>query len=115
MSRRTSRVIRSKEGKVLRYLRNRHGLSMRRAGELIGISDSYISQIENGRENPPNRKRLESFLAVYGGIGTKYFFELCREWEERETDEEVVRDLLPKLRESQLKAVRTLVEQYLKT
>lgn len=114
MSKRTARVVLHVEGKVLRYLRKRHNLSMRKAGELVGVSDSYISQIENGRENPPNKKRLKSFLAVYGDIGAKYFYELCREWEDRQSDGEIVRDLLPKLNEVQIKTVRTLIEQFLK-
>lgn len=110
MSKRTERIQFSPEGRVLRHLRTRHGLSMRKAGELVGVSDSYISLVENGRANPPNRATLEKFLNVYGGIGSKYFYELCRDWREDSSDIEVIRDLLPKLKEAEIKSVRTLVE-----
>ena len=59
---------------------------MREAGKLLGCSDSYISQIENGRENIPRGERLVRFLNIYGGIKEKYFKQLCKEWQ-KEADE----------------------------
>lgn len=53
MSKRTNKVIVSPEGRVLKSLRQKHGLSMREAGEKLKVSDSYISQIENGRADCP--------------------------------------------------------------
>ena len=49
MSNRTDKIIMSNETRVLKQLRTKKGLSMRAAGNLIGRSDSYVSQIENGR------------------------------------------------------------------
>ena len=49
MSARTAKVVISNEALVLRQMRIKAGLSMRKVGGLIGVSDSYISQIENGR------------------------------------------------------------------
>lgn len=107
---RTAKVIISPEARVLRQLRIKHGFSMKKAGELMGYSDSYLSQIENGRENPPKTVRLLKFLKVYGDISEKYFGELVREVEKETTDQDVIEDLLPKLKPEQLKVVRVLCE-----
>jgi transcriptional regulator with XRE-family HTH domain len=39
-------------GEKLRTLRHRHGLTMRRLGDLVGVRDSYISQLETGDKLP---------------------------------------------------------------
>lgn len=65
---------------------------MKEAGKALGVSDSYISQIENGRANCPTGDRLKQFLELYGKIGVKYFNELCRDWEKESTDEDFIRD-----------------------
>jgi transcriptional regulator with XRE-family HTH domain len=107
---RTAKIILTAEAKVLRQLRLKHGLSMKAAGAQMGYSDSYISQIENGRENPPKAQRLLRFLKVYGDISEKYFRELVRDLEKEVSDVEVIEELLPKLKPPQLKAVRVLCE-----
>lgn len=50
---RTSYVVMTHEARVLRRLRERSKLSMREAGDLMGYSSSFVSQVENGRANPP--------------------------------------------------------------
>jgi transcriptional regulator with XRE-family HTH domain len=107
---RTAKVIITAEAKVLRQLRVKHGLSMKQAGALMDYSDSYISQIENGRENPPKAERLLKFLNAYGKISEKYFRELVREIEKDLSDVDVIEELLPKLKPAQLRAVRVLCE-----
>ena len=107
---RTAKIILTAEARVLRDLRIKHGLSMKAAGAAMGYSDSYISQIENGRENPPKSLRLLKFLKVYGDISEKYFRELVRELEKERTDADVIDELLPKLKPEQLKVVRVLCE-----
>ncbi|MBX9767896.1 MAG: helix-turn-helix domain-containing protein [Bdellovibrionales bacterium] len=109
---RTDKVILSVEGRVFKRLREKKGLSMRKAGQLLGYSDSYVSQIENGRENIPTGERLLKFLSVYGDITEKYFKQLCKEFEEDQTDEMVIQDLLPKLKPEQLKAIRVLCSSF---
>ncbi|MBK7844109.1 MAG: helix-turn-helix domain-containing protein [Bdellovibrionales bacterium] len=109
---RTDKVILSVEARVLKRLREKNGLSMRRAGQLLGWSDSYISQIENGRERIPKGERLLRFLSVYGGITEKYFKQLCKDYEEDQTDEMVIQDLLPKLKPEQIKVIRTLCASF---
>lgn len=83
---------------------------MRRMGEQVGCSDSYISQIENGRENPPTGERLLKFLDVFE-IKPKYFAELAKNWKDEETDNDAVQTLLPKLKPEQVKLLRSMAEQ----
>src|ERR1700677_181380 len=96
-TKRSSRVIMTNEGRALRELRIMHGLSMRKAGELIGVSDSYISHIENGRADPPKGIYLEKFLAVYGGIKAKSFYERVRNIREEVTPQQELVELIYKL------------------
>lgn len=84
---------------------------MREAGRRLGYSDSYISQIENGRTDAPKGKTLEKFLYLYGGITAKYFGELVREWRHETSDVEIVQEILPKLKTKDLKLVKLIVEQ----
>lgn len=109
---RTHKVQLSVEAHVLRQLRERNELSMRKAGQQLGYSDSYISQIENGRENVPTGERLLRFLKVYGNISEKYFKQLCKEFKEEQTDEMIIQDLLPKLSVEQVKVIRTLCSSF---
>ena len=79
----------------------------------MGYSDGYISQIENGRENPPKGEKLLKFLAVYG-IKEKHFKQLAKNWREENTDAEIIQTILPKLKPNHLKVIRTMVEQMAK-
>ncbi len=115
MSRRTNKIILSPEASILRELRTKAKLSMRAAGALMGYSDSYISQIENGRENPPKGRALKAFLKIYGGYSEKAFKERCRRWTAKSTDQEVITELLPKLNKTQMQMIRTMIEQVLKS
>lgn len=109
---RSDKVVLSVEARILKRLREKHGLSMRKSGQLLGYSDSYISQIENGREKIPTGERLLRFLAVYGDITEKYFKQLCKDYEEDQTDAMVIHDLLPKLKPEQIKVIKTLCTSF---
>ena len=45
--------------------RIKNDLSMLDVARELGISDSYVSQIENGRANPPKDEMLDNFLNLY--------------------------------------------------
>ena len=109
MSKRTDKVIFSPEGRILKKLREKHNLSMRAVGELLGVSDSYISQIENNRANCPKGEPLDRFLKIYGSIGQKYFYEMCRDWEKESTDEDIIRDNIGKLSKENQKLIKTMI------
>lgn len=87
---------------------------MRSLGEKIGVSDSYISQIENGRANPPRGETLTKLLNALD-TKKKYFDEMCREYEATQTDEEYLGWAIKKLNPSDLSFFRQLVELRLST
>ncbi len=62
---RKHKVIMSNQARVLKEMRVAKGLSMREVGELYGKSDSYISQIENGRMKVPTGGNLQRLLDIY--------------------------------------------------
>lgn len=103
----------SPEGRVLKSLREKHGLSMKQAGKALDVSDSYISQIENGRADCPKGDRLKPYLDLYGKIGVKYFYELCRNWEKESTEEDFIRDNVGKLSKDNQRLVKAMMETML--
>lgn len=111
MSNRTRRVIYKTEGKVLKQLREQHGLSMKELGAKLGLSDSSISQWENMRSDltPNNIKKICKIFE----IGEKYFFELCREYDNNSTDYDYIGDNYKKLDETSAKMVRTFMQTLL--
>ena len=48
-------------GKYLKQRRESLGMTMRSFAEQVGISPAYLSDIENGHRNPPEKK-LEKFV-----------------------------------------------------
>ena len=108
---RSARVVMTDEARVMRDLRIRESLSMKAAGKLIGVSDSYISHIENGRVEIPTSHSLLRFLKAYGRVTPKYFGELVREKRQEVTDLDIINDLLERLKPHQIKAVRAFIEQ----
>jgi len=96
---RSARIVMSNEARALRELRIMHGLSMKKAGALIGVSDSYISHIENGRSDFPRGSALDKFLTVYGGIKQKSFYERVRNWKDKVSPTDELLELVSKLSE----------------
>jgi len=84
---------------------------MRQAGEAMGVSSSLVSQIENGRENIPKGERLQRYLDCYG-VGLSTFKKHVKEYEEEQTDREVVESLLGKVSQKDMKALRVMVEHF---
>ena len=111
MAGRTKYVVMTNEAKVLRRFREKAGLSMRQAGEAMGVSSSLVSQIENGRENIPKGERLQRFLDCYG-VGLSTFKKHVKEYREEQTDREVVESLLGKVSQKDMKALRVMVEHF---
>ena len=113
MAGRTKYVIMSNEAKVLKKLREKAGLSMRQAGEAMGVSSSLVSQIENGRENIPEGPRLQRFLDCYG-VGLSIFKKHVKEYREDLTDKDVVESLLVKIDLKYMATLRVMVEHFVK-
>ncbi|MGE3975635.1 MAG: helix-turn-helix domain-containing protein [Bdellovibrionales bacterium] len=60
------------EVKTLRYMRIQAGLSMRQAGRLLGITDTAISHLENGKMKLP-LARIEQMVVAYGETMDNFF------------------------------------------
>jgi transcriptional regulator with XRE-family HTH domain len=112
MSGRTDYVIMTTEAKVLRRFREKAGLSMRQAGEAMGVSGSLVSQIENGRENIPTGDRLMRFLDAYG-VSLSTFRNHVKEYSEEQTDRDVIESLLGKIGSKDMKTLRVMVEHFI--
>jgi len=106
MSDRTNRVFLTNEARILKHMRLAKGYSMRRAGDLIGRSDSYISQIENGRMDVPEGEILQRLLDIYDGPKIKSFKERARLLKCQMTLQEELSDLIKRL--SDEKAITAL-------
>ena len=113
MSTRSAKVIITPEARVLRKLREEAGLSMRAVGELAGWSDSYISQIENGRENKPEGEKLLRLLKIYGTTLTTFKKRLDSEGDQI-SDVEAIHGLLKKLSKRDLALIKGLIEEMVK-
>lgn len=59
------------EVKVLRYMRLQAGLSLKKAGKLIGVTDGAIGHLENGRMDLP-LNRIEQMVEAYGFSMTEF-------------------------------------------
>ncbi len=112
MSIRTKQVIMSNEAKVLKLFRERASLSMREAGEKMGVSGSLISQIENGRENIPRGEKLQRFLDCYG-VGLSTYKKHVKEYEESQTDKDIVKSLIDKVSDKDMKTLRVIIEHFI--
>jgi HTH-type transcriptional regulator, competence development regulator len=107
---RSAKVNLSVEARVLREMRVSKGLSMRAAGALIGRSDSYISQIENGRMEVPVGPRLQLLLNCYGPIKEKSFYERTRTYKGDICPMLELGDLALRLTQSQIVTVIAVVK-----
>jgi len=106
---RTSRRIPTEAGIALKELRLSKGLSMRRLGQLIEKSDSYISHLENGRLDFPQGQSLERILAVFDNMKSKSFFERARNCRARSHQEDFIVKWLKGASDDDLKTVYDLL------
>lgn len=68
-------------GRRMAALRRRKGLTMRRIGELTGLSEGQISRLENGQQG----FRSETLIRIARALGVEPFsLYLPAGWEERE-------------------------------
>lgn len=58
---------------ILKKARLSKGLSLRQVAEKTGISNPYISQLENGRVNDPSFLKLARLLKFYH-LGFNFFY-----------------------------------------
>jgi len=94
---RSDRIVMTDEARVLKLLRSEAKLSTRKVTDAIGVSDTYIAHLENGRIDLPPEERLKRLLKVYGArVGT--FTERVRTYRSQITPEQELTGLLKRLR-----------------
>lgn len=101
----------TKEGRLLKVLRESRNLSMRMAGKLFNVSEGTINHAENGRMDL-NPKFITDLIANYG-----YSYE---QFEQMLNDEietpEVIRgeciEIIKRLDHSKLKRVKLILESF---
>ena len=85
---------------------------MRVAGDVMGFSSSYVSQVENCRAIPLEGEALKKLLFAYG-TEQKAFTRMMAEFNDEISDLEIIQGLLPKLSPEAVKTLRVLTEQLL--
>lgn len=110
-NRRSDHKIVTKEGKVLKYLRESRKLSMRSAGRIIGTSDALINHSENGRlDLTPGL--IMKLLNAYGYEWDHFQKLLKGEIELPENDLEDCVQLLKRMKPEKLKVVKNILSSF---
>jgi transcriptional regulator with XRE-family HTH domain len=53
-------------GQLIRDRRTAQGLSLRKFAELVGVSPTYLSQVEQGNCDPPTAERVRRMAEILG-------------------------------------------------
>jgi len=110
-NRRSDIKIMTKEARVLKFLRESRGLSMRRAGHILGTSDAFVSHSEHGRIDLTANIILK-FLNAYG-YEHDYFNKLVEgKIEIPENHLEDCLGLLKRMSPDKLKTVKTILQSF---
>jgi len=116
-NKRTARVVMSDDARVLRELRIERGFSMRALGVGMGKSDSYVSQVENGRMDVPSGETLEKYLEALGGLALKSFHERVRKYrvERSPTYRDELLEIAKRANDNQVKQILLLARTLIAT
>lgn len=109
--RRSNFRVESKEGRVLKYLRESRKLSMKKAGALIGRSDSFVCHCENGRADL-TPTIISKFLNVYGYDYAHFYKIVQGEIDLPECDLEECIAMLKKMHKDKLKTVKSILKTF---
>lgn len=109
--RRCNHKVMTKEASVLKFMRESRNLSMRRAGDLLGVSDSTISHLENGRADlqPEIVTRL---LFNYGYSYEQFILMSNGKIELPQSLRRECLEIIKRLDEEKLKTVRTILQSF---
>lgn len=110
-NRRSDHKIITKEGKVLKYLRESRKLSMRSAGKILGTSDALINHSENGRlDLTPTL--IMKLLNAYG-YEWSYFHKLVQgEIEIPQNDFDECVQILKRMKPDKLKVIKNILSSF---
>jgi transcriptional regulator with XRE-family HTH domain len=109
-NKRSARCLMTNEARVLKEMREEAKLSMKKAGALVGKSDSYIAHIETGRMEVPEGEKLQRLLDIYSGIKIKSFYEKVREYKKTATPRDELMELVEKMAEEKILTVLNIVK-----
>lgn len=101
---RSDRIVMTPAARLLKQLRHERGLSMIKAAELIGVSDSYIAHVETGRMDVPKGEKLKRLLHAYGVRSTAYFERLST-FTDRPDPRSELRELLKSMRDKEVETI----------
>ena len=109
--RRCNHKVMTKEASVLKFMRESRNLSMRRAGDLLGVSDSTISHLENGRADlqPEIVTRL---LQNYGYNYEQFISMSSGKIELPQSLRRECLEIIKRIDEEKLKTVRTILQSF---
>ncbi len=99
------------EGLTLKFMRESRNLSMRRAGDLLGVSDSTVSHLENGRADlhPEIVMRL---LHFYGYSYEQFISMSSGKIELPQSLRRECLEIIKRLDDEKLKTVRTILQSF---
>lgn len=109
--RRSDTKIMTREATVLRVMRESRKLSMRRAAVLVGVSDTFVNHLENGRIDL-KPEIIHKLLIAYG-----YSYEDFIKFKDPENDlPEAIRyeclQIIKRLSLEKLKTVKTILQSF---
>ncbi len=109
--RRSDKKVMTKESLILKYLRESRHISMRKAGRIVGVSDSMISHAENGRMD----LAPDFIMKVVTSYGYTYkeFLDFLNDKKDapEHTLSECI-EILKRLNPDKLRTVKTILESF---
>jgi transcriptional regulator with XRE-family HTH domain len=109
--RRCNNKVMTKEASVLKFMRESRNLSMRRAGELIGVSDGTISHLEHGRADL-HPKMIVKLLEIYGYNYEQFISMSSGKMELPQSLRRECLEIIKRLDDEKLKTVRTILQSF---
>jgi len=101
----------TKAARVLRFMRMSKGISMRTAGSLVGLSDSWVNHIEQGRMDLDDRHAAR-LIAAYGFTQREYELLLAGGEVPYTSIKDECAALIDQIDESKLKAVLAILRGF---
>lgn len=111
--RRSDKVRITIEARVLKQIRVDNGLSMRKAAELIGVSDTYINHIGNGRMDFPKGQRLERVLMGYN-VRLNTFYERVKTYKQKSDSKEDLVVLIERMKDQEIEILLAISKTLLR-
>lgn len=109
--RRCNHKVVTKEATVLKIMRESRNLSMRKAGALIGVSDSTISHLEHGRADL-YPKIIVKLLEIYGYSYEQFISMSNGKVDLPQSLRSECLEIIKRLDEEKLRTVKTILQSF---